>query len=60
MRLRNIRPLGRYENNETGKAYNVKTGRRVGRSTDHIFYLYRQKRQYINDADFYSNYTKLI
>ena len=59
MKLKNIRPVGRYLNNETGKTYNVKKGRRVGRSTDHYFYLYRNKRQYINDADFYNNYTKI-
>ena len=54
MKLRNIRSLGRFKNVETGKEYNVKSGRRVGRSTDHLFYFYRFKRVFISDADFYS------
>jgi hypothetical protein len=59
MKLSNIRNIGRYQHKETGKSYNIKKGTRVGRSTDHIFYLYRNQRQYINDSDFYSNYSKI-
>lgn len=59
MKLTLIRNLGRYKNNETGKEYNIKKGKRTDRCTDHIFYLYRNQRQFINDADFYSNYTKI-
>ena len=59
MKLLNIVSLGRYKNKD-GKEYNIKKGRNAeGRSTDHIFYLYRNKRQLIGDKDFYDNYTKI-
>ena len=60
MKLRNVRPLGRYKNTETNKEYNIKKGQRVQRSTDHIFYLYRGSRVFIEDKDFYSNLYKKI
>lgn len=59
IRLSNIISLGRYRNNETGKEYNIKKGKNLQRGTDHIFFLYRNKRHFINDADFYGNYTKV-
>jgi len=52
-RLTNIRGVGRYRNVDTGKEVNVKTGRNLQRGTDLLFYLYRGKRQYISDRDFY-------
>lgn len=55
MRLTNIRPLGRYKNTETNISYNMKKGRNMQRSTDHIFYLYRGKRMFVSDAEFYSD-----
>ncbi len=54
MKLRNVRPVGRYKNTQTGKEYNIKQGTRVGRSTDHYFYLYMGKRQFLSDAEFHS------
>lgn len=54
MKLTNIKNLGRYKNPSTGRYVNVKKGKRVGRSTDHYFYLYKGKRQFINDSDFHS------
>lgn len=59
MKLTNIRNLGRYKNTITGKEYNIKTGRRKSRSTDHKFYLYRGKRVFINDSEFYNTYKKI-
>ena len=58
-RLTNVRSLGRYKNTKTGKEYNLKTGRNMQRSTDHIFYLYRGVRQFISDKDYYSLYKKI-
>ena len=60
MKLCNIRSIGRYINNNTKKEYNVKTGYRKQRGTSHKFYLYRGKRVFINDMDFYHNHTKVI
>lgn len=59
-RLSNIRELGRYRNTVTGKEYNIKKGRNKERKTDLIFYLYRNKREFISDLDFYSNYEKVL
>jgi hypothetical protein len=58
-KLSNIRDLGRYRNTETGKECNVKKGRNMQRGTDLIFYLYRNKRQFISDRDFYSIYKRV-
>lgn len=52
MKLTKIISLGRYINPSTGRAVNVKRGRRVGRSVDVMFYLYRQQRVFICDAEF--------
>ena len=60
MKLTNIRSLGRYTDSETGKTVNVKKGRRVGRSTDILYYLYRGSRVIIQENDFYGNtWTKI-
>lgn len=59
MRLTRIRLIGRYINPETGRPVNVHKGSRVGRSTDHLFYLFRQARVFINDSDFYSKWKKV-
>jgi hypothetical protein len=53
MKLSNIKLLGRYINPETNRAVNVHIGKRVNRSTDHLFYYFRQKRVFISMADFY-------
>ena len=58
-RLTNITNLGRYVNTETGHEYNLKKGRNKQRGTDLIFYLYRGKRQFISDKDFYSIYKNI-
>ena len=55
MKLSNIKPLGRYKNIETGKEYNFKRGTNKQRGTDHIFYLYMGKRQFVSEKDFYSD-----
>lgn len=54
MKLTNIKSLGRFHNPNTGQTVNLKIGRNVERSTDHIFYLYRGKRMFVSDKDFYS------
>lgn len=59
MKLTGIRDLGRFRDSRNGKEYNVKTGRNVNRSTDHLFYLYRGTRIYITDADFYHFFSKV-
>lgn len=59
MKLCNIKPLGRYKNTITNQEYNVKTGYRKDRGTDHKFYLYRGARVYISDSDFYNRHEKL-
>lgn len=52
-KLTNIRSVGRYRNVATDKEANLKIGRNLQRGTDLLFYLYRGKRQYISDRDFY-------
>jgi len=60
MKLTNIRPVGRFRNTETNKEYNIKKGRLKYRSVDILFYLYRGKRIFITDMDFYSpKYVKV-
>ena len=56
MKLTRIRGVGRYVNPETGRAVNVRKGRRVGRSTDHLFFIRSGQRVFIEDADFYHNW----
>lgn len=58
-RLTNIRPMGRFKNETTGQTYNVKKGRDPKRGTDHYFYLYRGKRQYIDDAEYFNSHIKI-
>lgn len=58
MKLTNIRELGRYKNIKTGKEYNLKKGTNCQRGTDLIFYLYRGKRVFISDRDFYEFHRK--
>jgi hypothetical protein len=53
IRLTNVRKLGRFRNKDTGQEYNVHKGRQVGRSVDMRFYLFRNKRVWISDPDFY-------
>lgn len=57
-RLSNIRSLGRYKNAD-GKEVNVKKGRNTQRGTDVLFYLYRGKRIFISDKDFYGSFKKV-
>jgi len=54
MRLSYNRILGRYINPETGRPVNVHTGRNMQRGTDLLYYLYRNKRVFITDRDFYN------
>lgn len=57
-KLSYIRELGRYKNIETEKEYNIKKGTNKQRGTDVIYYLFRGKRQFVSDKDFYSIYKK--
>jgi len=59
MKLSNIKELGRYINTETGKEYSLKKGTNKQRGTDHVFYLYRGRKQIISDLDYFSKYKKL-
>lgn len=59
MKLTNIRHLGRFKNIITNKYYNIKTGYRTQRGTDHKFYLYRGERIYLSDRQFYDEYEKI-
>ena len=45
-------------NIKTGKEYNLKKGTNCQRGTDLIFYLYRGKRVFISDRDFYEFHRK--
>lgn len=58
-KLTNIKSLGRYKNIKTGKEYNVKKGRNMQRGTDLLFYLYRGKRVFISDKNFYDHHEKI-
>lgn len=60
IKLRNIRPLGRYINPETGRAVSVKKGDRPGYGTTHHFYLFRYEKVLISQKDFYDNWKKVI
>lgn len=55
MRLSHIKHVGRYEDTETGKLFNIKVGKNMQRGTDIMFYLRSGSRVYISDADFWSN-----
>jgi hypothetical protein len=59
-RLSNIRAVGRYLNVDTQQEVNVKKGRNLQRGTDLLFFLYRGKRQFISDRDFYGGVWKKI
>lgn len=56
MKLANIRLLGRYTNPATGKPFNIYKGRRVGYGTDYRFYLYRQRRVFVDEAEFFATW----
>lgn len=58
MKLRDIRPLGRYQRPD-GKEVNVKKGTQVGRSVSWYFYLFRNERVYIDQAEFYKDWKKV-
>jgi hypothetical protein len=51
MKLTNCKIVGRFTRPD-GSQVNVHKGRYVGRSTDHLFWLYRNKRQFINENEF--------
>ena len=59
MRLTNLRKLGRYINPETGNPVNVHKGRKKGYGVDVLVWYYRNKRQYITDRDFYTNWKEV-
>jgi hypothetical protein len=56
MKLTNIKNIGRFRNKETGRAVNIKKGRDAARGVDVYFYLYRGRRVFIGNANFYSNF----
>lgn len=56
--LSNIRPLGRYKRPD-GSEVNVHKGRNRARGTDHLFFLRRNHREYIPDAEFYQQWKKV-
>lgn len=58
-RLTNIKELGRFTNSNTSKEYNLKSGYNSQRGIKKIFYLYRGKRMFVSDRDFYSVYKKI-
>lgn len=58
MKLSNIRLMGRYINPETNRAVNIYIGRRVGKSTELLFYYFRQKRIWVSMGSFYSGNWK--
>ena len=60
MRLTGIKTLGRYRNTDSNKVVNVKRGRNLQRGTDLLFYLYRGKRVFITDRDFYGGVWKNV
>lgn len=53
MKLSNIRKMGRFKNTETGQTYNIHKGRYMTRGTDVLFYLYKGKRIFISDYDYF-------
>ena len=59
MKLTNIRKVGRFKNLKTGQEYNVHKGQRVGRSTTHYFYLYRNKRVLIQDNEYFGHHEEI-
>lgn len=60
LRLTQVMPLGRYENTETGKQYNIKKGKCWSRGYDWIYYTYRGKRVIIPVNEFYSDKYKKV
>jgi len=54
MKLSNIKNLGRFEHKQTCQSVNIKKGRNAQRGTDLLFYLFRGKRMFISDEEFYS------
>lgn len=58
-KLSNLRPVGRFKNNTTGKEYNIKKGTVKDRGTDRYFYLYRQNRVFITEGELRNNHTKV-
>ncbi len=59
MKLSNIRQIGRFENPQNKREYNVWKGRNMQRGTDHLFYLYMGKRMLISPADFYGKWKQV-
>jgi hypothetical protein len=60
VKLTHIKELGRYQNLNTKQKVNIKQGRNMKRGTDHLFYLYRGKKMFISQADFYGGIFKKI
>ena len=58
MRLRNLRPVGRYVGPD-GHERNVWKGTKEGRSVDVYFYLHRCKRCYIAESDLRTTWIKI-
>ena len=58
MTLSNIRPLGRYKRPDCSEV-NVHKGHNRQRGTDHLFFLRRNHREFITDAEFYHEWKKV-
>ncbi len=58
-KLANIRKLGRYQNNDSGRCVNIHIGRKVGYGVDVLFWLYRGKRNFISDRDFHDGWEQI-
>ena len=58
MKLTRLRQLGRFKNPDTGRFVNVHKGDRVGYGDAWYFYLFRGKRQFISEKDFFDRWKK--
>lgn len=58
MKLSKIKNIGRFKHKVTLQTVNIKQGRNMQRGTDLYYYLFKGKRKFITDKDFYENWTK--
>jgi len=56
IKMTNIRKVGRFINPDTNRPVNVHKGRRVGRSTDHYFWILRGTRQIISQDEYFKKW----
>jgi hypothetical protein len=59
MKLKNLRPLGRFNNESLNKTVNIYSGTRVGYGTDITFYYKFGKRIVIDDREYYDNWVRI-